>query len=425
MGEVLTVLDIGTTKISVFISKFDNRSFESIFFKSFPSSGIKRGRIVDMESLTSSIKRAIQDTEDILKMKIRRSFVCSSGNEIQGLYSDAAVKIRKKEITEEDINLAIESATAMQIPSDRQAVHILPYEFVVDGIDGIRDPIGMKGLRLEARVYIITASSSHIQNLITCCNKAGIEVEEVVLHGVASAEAVVSEHDKDMGTMVVDIGGGSSRIAVFHDGYLRHLSNYGIGGNHITNDLALGLKIPFKEAERIKTQFGVALPDVNFGSLSFREKDREIEVIGMDKIPVKIPMSVIKEIIYARCEEILELIKKEISTVSESISVSSLVITGGTSQMRGFIQLAESFLSMPVRIGKPDLGLMTLMAEMGIRDEYVIIDEQLHECLTPQFSSTIGTLIYAIRAGSFQQQNSGIGGIWSRFASWIKEIMRI
>ncbi len=263
-----------------------------------------------MEAMISSIKRALQDIQSNMGLKVRKAYVCASGSDTRGMYSDAAIKVKKREITEQDVDLAIEAATAMKIPSDVQAVHILPVEFIVDGVNGIKDPVGMKALRLEAKVYIITASSSHIQNLVTCCNKAGIDVEEIVLQNIASSEAILTEHDREVGTLVVDIGGGSTDIAIFYDGYLRHIATYGIGGNHITNDLAIGLKIPFKEAERIKTQFGVAIPDISFGSLKFNGNQHEIEIVGLDKQTIKIPFNVIKEIVYARCEEILEIIKK-------------------------------------------------------------------------------------------------------------------
>lgn len=425
MRELYTIIDIGTTKITFFIVKLYKNKWELNFLRTYPSGGLKRGRIVDMESLTSSIKRSLQDVEDSLRLKLRKAFVCSSGNEVQGICSSAFVKVRKKEITEEDVNLAIESATAMHIPSGRQAIHILPVEFVVDGTDGIRDPVGMKGLRLETKVYIITAASSHIENLVTCCNKAGLEVEEVVLHGVASAEAVLSEHDRDMGTLTVDIGGGSMKMAVFYDGYLRHISNYGIGGNHITNDLAIGLKIPFKEAERIKKQFGVALPDINFGSINFREKESDIEIIGMDKQPIKIPLPIIKEIIYARCEEILEIIKKELNSLSEEIQISSIVLTGGTSLMKGFSTLAEGFLSVPVRIGMPDTGLMTMFSELGIDDSQIEKTEECQDIISPEFASTVGTFIYAVKTGEFQNYDSGFGGIFSKITSWIRGVIKI
>ncbi len=420
MEEIFTGIDIGTTKISFVRGEIKNGKFDISFLRSYPCSGLKKGKIVDMESLISSIKKSLKDVEDNLKVKVKKAFVCSSGSEVQGFYSTAAVKIRKKEIRDSDVDLVIESATAVEIPPDRQVVHILPVEFIVDGVDGIKDPIGMKGLRLEAKVYIVTASANHIQNLISCCSKAGIEVENFVLQSIASAEATLTEYDKEIGTMVVDIGSGSTDIAVFYDGYLRHVAVFGIGGNHITSDLAIGLKIPFHEAERIKIQFGVALPDINFGSLKFQENEKDIEIIGVDKKPAKVSLSVLKEIIYARCEEILEFLKKEISVVD--VSVSSIVFTGGTSLMRGFIPLAEGFLSIPARIGNSDSGIITACSELGLNENSEQA-ETLYESFGPELASAIGALIYAVKSKYFQADLSS--GIFGKIKSLIKNFIKI
>lgn len=420
MSEMIKVIDIGTTKISFAGAKIESGKLVIDFLKSYPSAGLKRGKIVDMEAMISSIKKSLQDMESTLGIKLKKAFVCSSGSDIEGIYSNAVVKVKRREVTEQDVDLAIEAATAMQIPYDRQAVHILPVEFVVDGVNGIKDPVGMKALRLESKVYIITASSSHIQNLITCCNKAGIEVEDIVLQSVASSEATLSEHDKEMGTMVVDVGGGSIDIAVFYDGYLRHVATYGIGGNHITNDLAIGLKIPFHEAERIKTQFGVALPDIRFGSLQFKE-EKDIEIVGLDRHSIKVPLNVIKEIIYARCEEILEVLKKESVSIPQDISISSVVFTGGTSLMQGFISLAEGFLSIPARIGKPDTGLMAVCSELGLDETIMEQKDEFEEIFTPEFASTIGTIIYAIKTRDFSESDSGLAKLFNKIGTWIME----
>ncbi len=421
MDEMIAVIDIGTTKISFAKAKIDSGKLIIDFLKSYPSAGLKRGKIVDMEAMISSIKKSLQDIESTLGIRLKKAFVCSSGSDVEGIYSSAAIKVKKKEVTEEDVDLAIEAATAMQIPYDRQAVHILPVEFIVDGVNGIKDPVGMRALRLESKVYIITASSSHIQNLITCCNKAGIEVEDIVLQSVASSEATLSEHDKELGVLVADIGGGSIDIAVFYDGYLRHVATYGIGGNHITNDLAIGLKIPFYEAERIKTQFGFALPDINFGNLKFKENEKEIEIVGLNKHSIKVPSNVIKEIVYARCEEILEVLKKELSSLPEDISISSLVFTGGTSLMQGFVSLAEGFLSIPARIGKSDAGIMAVCSEFGLDESMIEQKDDFEEIFNPEFASTIGTIIYAIKTKDFNESDSGLAKLFNKIVTWIMQ----
>lgn len=421
MRELITVVDIGTTKISFAGAKIKNKKLMIDFLKSYPTAGLKRGKIVDMEAMVSSIRKSLQDIESSLGIRLKKAFVCFSGSDIEGIYSNAAVKVKKRQVTEEDVDLVIEAATAMQIPYDRQAVHILPVEFIVDGVSGIKDPVDMKALRLEAKVYIITASSSHIQNLITCCNKAGIEVEDIVLQSVASSEATLSEHDKEMGTMVVDIGGGSIDIAVFYDGYLRHVATYGIGGNHITNDLAIGLKIPFNEAERIKKQFAIALPDISFGSLERKDNEKEIEIVGLDQNFMRVPFSVIKEIVYARCEEIMEVLKREINLLPKDISISSAVFTGGTSLMQGFVSLSEGFLSLPARIGKPDTGIMALCSELGLQESIFEQKDGFEEVFSPEFSSTIGAIIYAIKVKGFEESSSGFSKLFNKIKKWVME----
>ncbi len=421
MKELFTIIDIGTSKICILVAQLVDNNLEILSLKSYPSTGLKKGKIVDMEALASSIKRAVQDVETDLSIKLKKSFVCYSGGDVQGLYSDAAIRIKKKEITEKDVDLVIESASAIKTSSDKEVVHILPVEFVVDGTNGIRDPVGMRGLRLEAKVYIITAPHSHIQNLVTCCNKAGVEVEDVVLHGVSSAEAVLSEHDKDLGTIVADIGAGSIKIAVFYDGCLRHINNYGIGGNHITNDIAIGLKIPFNEAERVKKEFGVAIPDINFGSLKFKSVSDEVEILGLDKQPLRVPLNIISEIVYARCEEILDILKKEINSLPNDISPSSMVITGGSAQMKGLVKLSESFLSMPVRVGYPNTGIASVFSEMGFDDTLVLSDEFSY----PEFASAFGSLIYAIKTSEFGHEDFAIGNIWKKISNWIRGVIKI
>jgi len=275
MKDLITVLDIGTTKISVIIARFDKENFEILLANKYPSSGLKKGKIVDMEAITTSIKKALKDTVETSGLKIKKGFLCISGTDINGTYSKGTTRVKKKIVTHEDIDLSIESATAVNLPSDREIMHILPVEFILDGVEGIKDPTGMKGIRLDVKVYIVTASLPQIENFVTCCEKAGIEIEEVILQSVASSEAVLTNHEKETGVLVADIGGGTTDITVFYDGYLRHIATYGIGGNHITNDLALGLKIPFAEAEKIKSQYGIALPDINFGSLRFKNNNND------------------------------------------------------------------------------------------------------------------------------------------------------
>ena len=431
--SLFNVIDIGSTKISIATGILNDDKFLIQFLKSYNSAGLKKGRVIDMEGLSSSIKKALEDAEIQQNIKIKKASVCYSGLDVRGIYSNGAVRIRKREISEEDVNFAIESATAMSLPADQEVIHVLPVEFIVDGNNGIKDPVGMKGLKLESKVYTITASSNQIQNIITCCSRAGVEVEDVILQGIASSEAVLSTHDKEIGTMVIDIGGGTIDLAVFYEGSIRYIATYGIGGNHITNDLSIGLKISYAEAERIKKQFGVLLPNINLiSSDNLAKRDyqsnnqklieniSEIEIVGLDRQPVKIPMSIIKEIIYARSEEILEIIKKEILSLPNDISLSSIIFTGGTSLMSGFISLAEAYLSIPCRVGKPDTGISSLCLEMGLNDSYIYENDNFLTVNTPEFSSAIGALIYKIKTGLYDNHVVG----FSKFVDKIKALIR-
>lgn len=437
MNELIKIIDIGTSKISLVTGKFNDQKIDINFLNSYPSSGIKKGKVVDMEALTNAIKKVVNDIETKLDTKLKKASICYSGIDIRGNQTSGSVKVRKKTITEEEVNFAIESASAMVIPQDREIIHILPVEFIVDGNTGIKDPIGMKGLRLEAKVYVITASSNQIQNIITCCNKAGFDVEEVILQGIASSEAVLSHHDKDFGCLAIDIGAGTTDIAIFYDGYIRHISNFAIAGNHITNDLAIGLKISHNEAERIKKQFGIALPEINFfssgsklrenytqiGELNLKNSLSEIEITGSDRLPMKIPERVIREIVNARCEEIIEIIKGEINSLSEDVNISSVVLTGGTSLMQSFATFAESLLSLSVRIGKPDTGLVSFFSEMGWDSSIIYENDVLSKNFTPEFSSLIGAFIYKMKQELYREPGSEFEKIYEKLKKWISSLI--
>jgi cell division protein FtsA len=433
------IIDIGTSKISTIAANFDEQKISINFLKSYSSFGIKKGKVVDMEALTRAIKRAVNDMETQLNIKSKKVSICYSGVDIKGTYSTGTIKVKKRIITEEEVNSTIESASAMILPQDREIIHVLPVEFVVDENSGIRDPIGMRGQRLEARVYAITASSTQIQNIINCCNKAGFDVEKVILQSIASSEAVLSYHDKDLGCLVVDIGAGTTDIAVFYDGYLRHLSNFAIAGNHITNDLAIGLKISYNEAERIKKQFGTALPEIyffpsrksqkenliKFGNLNSKNNVSEIEILAPDKSVIKIPISIINEIVSARCEEIIEMIRNKLNSIPEDVQISSVILTGGISLMKGFATFAESLLSLPVRVVKPDTGLVELFSELGWDDSLIYENNILSEHFTPEFSSLIGALIYKIREEIYGAQTSEGEKFYKKFKRWISSLINL
>lgn len=435
--EMIKIIDIGTSKISLITGKLDGRNLGISFIDSFGSSGIKKGRIIDMEALSNSIKRAINDFENKSNIKIKKASVCFSCTDVKGYHSSSKIKVRKRTITEEDVNFAIETASAVILPSDREIIHVLPVDFKVDENSGIKDPVGMKGLSLEANVYVVTASSNQIHNLITCCNKAGIEVEEIILQGIASSEAVLSNHDKDFGSIVIDIGSGTTDLAIFYDGYIRHLSNFPIAGNHITNDLSIGLKISYSEAERIKKDFATLIPDSAFLSQTSKlqmigkvqenmnnsKSPHEIEVIGPDRKPFRIPLAVIREIVYARAEEIIEEIKNHINSAQQDTEISSVVLTGGSSLLQGFNLFSESLLSLPARIGRPDTGLVALISEIGLEESSFYENEFFSKYFSPEFSSLIGAFIYKVREEIYGSSNSEANGLIEKFKKWINNFI--
>lgn len=435
--SLFTVIDIGTNKITFLKGGFRDNNFDILFLKEFPSSGIKRGKVIDMEALTSSIRKVIEDGERSLNEKIRKASICYSGVNIKGIYSTGTTRIKRRTITEEDINFAIEAATALNLPSEAEVIHVIPVEFIVDGNNEIRDPLGMKGTRLEAKVYTVTADINQIQNIITCCNRAGVDVEDLILQAIASSEAVLSIHDKEIGTMVVDIGAGTTDISLFFDGKLRFISSIGIGGNHITNDLLIGLKTSFSEAERVKKHCGVLLPSINssflakdnrqsdpFQKISSENDTNELEIIGLDREPLRVPISIVKEIIFARVEEILELIKREIESIDKDIPISSIVFTGGTSLMKGLIQLAEAYLSIPSRVGKSGIGIVDLLNEFGM-DERLFHEqgEQFEKIYSPEFCSAIGALIYKIKGDCYAESNRNVKNLFERISKWFRELI--
>lgn len=344
-SDVVIGLDVGTTKICVVAGSKTTKGMKVLTIGSSESRGLKKGIVVDAEDTTKSIVMALKEAENRGGIKIDSVSVGIAGGHIKSFNGYSVLEIRERKVTESDVERLIDMATVAYVPVDREVLQIIPSGFSIDGAKGIVDPLGKKGKKLEAKVHIITGAITPVQNLIRCCEEAGVKVADIVLEPVASAEAVLSMEEKDMGTLMIDLGGGTTDIALFRDGALRHTASLAIGGNHITNDIATGLGLTIDEAEKIKKAYGLVgtSEDIDIG------------------VNVKQLSNLLYEIVYLRCEELFSLIKKEIVTFSGYKNAEKLppyikrvVLTGGTSLLKGIDRVAEKTLGRQVRIGIPD-----------------------------------------------------------------------
>lgn len=347
-NNIIVGLDVGTTKICAIAGDITENAVKILSICTHPSTGLRKGVVIDIDATAASIRKAVSEVEDDIGMSIRDVYVGIAGSHIKSFSSYGSVGIKGKEVTSEDVERAIDSASAVYVPLDRETLHVLPTDFILDGQDGIKDPVGMAGIKLEVKVYIITGAVTFVQNLLKCCEKAGLDVVDIVLQPIASAEAALTDAERDMGTALVDIGGGTTDIAIYKEGWLRHTAVLGIGGNHFTNDISIGLKLPFHEAERVKKKYGSILSEIDGTAV--------VNAVAIDGQVRRIPRKYITEILQPRCEELLEIIKQEIQTVhNNDILVLGVVLTGGSSLLSGFDKMTGTALSMPVRVGYPNL----------------------------------------------------------------------
>ncbi|MCC6810062.1 MAG: cell division protein FtsA [Deltaproteobacteria bacterium] len=345
---IVVGLDIGTTKICCIVGEATENGLDVIGIGTAPSKGLKKGVVINIEATVSAIRRAVEEAELMAGVDIGQVYAGISGGHIKGFNSHGTVAVKDGEVTESDIARVIESAKAVAIPLDREIIHVLPQEFVVDDQDGIKEPLGMSGVRLEARVHIVSGAVTSAQNIIKCANKTGLNVSDIVLQQLASSHAVLNEDEKDLGVGLVDIGGGTTDLAIWSGGSIVHTSVLPIGGNHVTNDIAVGLRTPTDEAENIKQKHGVALA-------SMVHKDDAIEVASVGgRKNRQLSKQILAEIIEPRIEEIFTLVKKEIhKTGHEELLASGVVVTGGSAIMPGVLELAEDVLGLPIRLGQP------------------------------------------------------------------------
>jgi len=347
-GELIVGLDIGTTKVAAIVGEMTDDGIDIIGIGSHPSRGLRKGVVINIESTVESIKKAISEAELMAGCDITSVYAGIAGGHIKGINSHGIVAIKDKEVRDADVIRVIDAAQAVAIPLDREVIHVIPQEYVVDGQDGIKEPIGMSGVRLEAKVHIVTAAVTSAQNIVKCANRCGLNVNDIILQPLASGESILTNEEKELGVALVDVGGGTSDLVIYSEGAVVHTSVITIGGNHVTNDVAVGLRTPAAEAERIKQKYGCALS-------SMVQKDETIEVpsVGGRK-PRVLSRQILAEIIEPRVEEIFTLVQQEIlkSGYEDRIS-SGIVLTGGSVILEGMPELAEQVFNMPVRRGAP------------------------------------------------------------------------
>ncbi|WP_287604327.1 cell division protein FtsA [Thiothrix sp.] len=347
--DVIVALDLGTSKVVALVGEVnDNGRLGIIGLGSYPSRGMKKGVVVNIESTIQSIQRAVEEAELMAGTQIRTVYVGIAGSHVRSLNSHGIVAIKDKEVTESDVERVMDAARAVAIPADQRILHVLPQEYVIDQQEGIREPVGMSGVRLEARVHLVTAAHSAAQNLVKCVERCGLAVEDIILEQVASSYAVLEEDEKELGVCLVDIGGGTSDIAVFMNGSIHHTAVIPIAGDQVTNDIAVAVRTPTQHAEEIKIRYGRALRQLV-------DADELIEVPGVgEREPRSLSVQTLASVIEPRYEELFSLVLQELrrSGYEERIG-AGIVLTGGSSKMRGVRELAEEVFHMPVRIGMP------------------------------------------------------------------------
>jgi cell division protein FtsA len=401
--QILVALDIGTSKIVTLVAEITPEdTLSMIGMGSHPSRGLKKGVVVNIESTVNAIQRSLEEAELMADAKIKEVITGIAGSHIKSFNSHGMVAIKDKEVQQYDIERVIETARAVNIPMEQQVLHILEQEFIIDGQGGVRQPLGMSGMRLEVKVHIVTGAVSAAQNIMKCVRRCGLEVKDLMLQPLASADAVLLDDERDLGVALVDIGGGTTDIAVFTDGAIKHTSVIPIAGDQITNDIAMALRTPTRDAEELKIAHGVALRQL-------ASPADMIEVPGVgERGPRELSRQTLAEVIEPRVEELYSLIQRELrSSGLEELLSSGIVITGGSSMMRGMVELGEEVFHMPVRVGLPNYS--------GALAEVV---------RSPRYSTGMGLLMAGLdqmkRDRHAKIQGAGFKEIFERMKSWFK-----
>lgn len=347
-NDIIAGLDLGTTKVCAIVAEQTDEGLDIIGIGSVPSKGLKKGVVVNIESTVQAIKAAVEQAETMAGVEINAVYAGIAGSHVRGMNQEGVAAIQTREVTREDVERVLDQAKAVPLPGDRQVLHVLPQEYIVDDQDGIKEPVGMSGVRLEARVHMVTAANTAVTNLKKCAERCGLHVSDVVLQPLASAEAVLSDDEKEIGVALVDIGGGTTDVIIYVDGAVVHTSVIPIGGINLTNDVATGLRTPMAEAERIKIKYGCS-------ATNMVDEDETIEVPSVGgRRPRVLPRRVLCDIIEPRVEEIFQACRHVIvETGYADMLASGVVITGGTTLLDGMPEHAEAIFRLPVRRGTP------------------------------------------------------------------------
>jgi cell division protein FtsA len=401
--NLLVGLDIGTSKVVAIVGEIKaDGALEIIGIGSHPSRGLKKGVVVNIESTVQSIQRAVEEAELMAGCEIHSVYAGIAGSHVRSLNSHGIVAIKDKEVVQGDVERVIDAAKAVAIPADQKILHVLPQEYVIDSQEGIRDPIGMSGVRLEAKVHIVTGADSAAQNIVKCVQRCGLVVDDIVLEQLASSYAVLTEDEKDLGVCVVDIGGGTTDIAVFGGGAIRHTAVIPIAGDQITNDIAVSMRTPTQYAEDIKIKYACAL-----SQLANPDETIEVPSVG-DRPPRRLARQTLAEIVEPRYEELFGLIRDELRRAGlEEQVATGIVLTGGSAKMEGAIELAEEVFHMPVRLGVPQY--VTGLSE--------VVSNPIH-------ATGVGLLLYAKSNAEVQRQApllaGGMKSLLERMKAWFQ-----
>ena len=400
--NLIVGLDIGTSKVVAIVGEInDERGIEVVGIGSHPSRGLKKGVVVNIESTVHSIQRAIEEAELMAGCDIHSVYTGIAGSHVRSLNSHGIVAIRDKEVSASDVDRVIDAARAVAIPADQKILHILPQEFLIDSQEGIREPIGMSGVRLEAKVHMVTGAESATQNIVKCVQRCGLEVDDIVLEQLASSYSVLTDDEKELGSCIVDIGGGTTDLAVFLGGAIQHSSVIPIAGDQVTNDIAVSMRTPTQYAEEIKIKYACAL-----SQLANPDETIEVPSVG-ERPPRRLARQTLAEIVEPRYEELFGLIRDELRRSGfEELIAAGIIITGGSAKMEGAVELAEEVFHMPVRLGTPQYveGLMDVVRN-------------------PIHATGVGLLLYGYenltrRTTRATPISSNLGDVWDRMKSW-------
>ncbi len=402
-GEQMIVgLDIGTSKVVAIVGVAGaNGKLEIVGTGHYPSSGMKKGVVVNIESTVHAIQRAIEEVELMAGCQIHSVYAGIAGSHIRSLNSHGIVAIRDREVHQTDIDRVIDAARAVAIPADQEILHVLPQEFIIDNQEGVREPLGMSGVRLEAKVHLVTCAANAAQNIKKCIRRCGLEVEDIILEQLASSYSVLTEDEKQLGVCLVDIGGGTTDIAIFTEGAIRHTGVIPIAGDQVTNDIAMALRTPTAHAEELKIKYACAL-----AQLAGAEESVKVPSVG-ERPPRSLSRQALAEVVEPRYDELFTLVQAELRRSGlEELIAAGVVLTGGTSKMEGVIDLAEEIFHMPVRLGMPH----------GIQGLSDIVNN-------PIYSTGVGLLLYGLQQQQENRHGAGkaAGNGWlGRLRKWFQ-----